>query len=128
MKIPKKMIILGQIQQVTEQTMTDKKDATKVTKMFLLVIADKTKPAQFRTSTPFCTFLTDDKFRAQFGPGDPQNAVDEMVTLAAAELAPYNAFLKVKGQLLKGHLTAEHLAALQNMGGEKSAPAKPAKS
>ncbi len=58
MKLPKPMIILGQIQQVTEQTMTDKRDPSRVSKLFLVVFSDKTKPAQFRTSTPFCRWVS----------------------------------------------------------------------
>ena len=128
MKLPKTMIILGQIQQVTEQTMTDKRDATKVSKMFLVVISDKTKPSQFRCSTPFCMFLQEEKFRSIFGAGDPQDLVDENVTLAVAELAPYNAFLKVKGQILKDHLTTDHLRMLQSSGEPKQSTPAPAKS
>lgn len=128
MKLTKPMIILGQIQQVTEQTMTDKKDPSKVSKMFLVVISDKTKPAQFRCSTPFCMFLQEEKFRSMFGGGNAQDVVDQNVTVAVAELAPYNAFLKVKGQLLKDHLTAEHLAMLQNAPDKGTTGGKPAKS
>lgn len=126
MKLPTPMIILGQIQQVTEQTMTDKKDPSKVSKMFLIVFADKTKPAQFRTATPFCTFLTEEKFRAQFG-AVTESAVDEMVTMAVHEIAPYNAFMKVKGQLLKGHQSGEHLAKMQSEAAEAAKPAPKAK-
>lgn len=129
MKIPT-MIILGQIQQVTEQTMTDKRDTTKVSKMFLVVFADKTRPAQFRTATPFCTFLTEEKFRAQFG-AVAEEAIDQPVTMAVHEIAPYNAFMKVKGQLVKGHQTGEQLLKMQADAAEASkpaaAPAVPAK-
>lgn len=124
MKIPT-MIILGQIQQVTEQTMTDKKDASKVSKMFLVVFADKTRPAQFRTATPFCTFLTEEKFRAQFG-AVAEEAIDQPVTMAVHEIAPYNAFMKVKGQLVKGHQTGEQLLKMQTDAAEAAKPATPA--
>lgn len=120
MKLETPMIILGQIQQVTQQTMTDKRDASKTSVMHLVVIADKTKPANFRCATPFCIFLPEERFRSQFGATDP---IDELVTLAVAEIAPYNAFMKCKGQLVKGHVTGEQLTQLQ--AASAAAPAKP---
>lgn len=96
-----------------------------VSKLFLVVFSDKTKPAQFRTSTPFCTFLTEEKFRGQFG-AVTESAVDEMITMAVHEIAPYNAFMKVKGQLLKGHQTGEQLAKMQADATAEKAPAKKA--
>lgn len=112
MHLPKPMIILGQIQQVTEQNMTDKRDPSKQSKLFLVVFSDKTKPAQFRTASPFCTFLSEEKFRGQFGAVNDA-AIDEMITMAVSEIAPYNAFMKCKGQLLKGTLTGEQLMKMQ---------------
>ncbi len=70
-------------------------------------------PAQFCTASPFCTFLTEEKFRAQFGAVNDA-AIDEMVIkMAVSEIAPYNGFLKCKGQLLKGTLTGEQLMKMQ---------------
>lgn len=126
MQLPKPMIILGQIQQVTEQKMTDKRDPSKESRMFLVVFSDKTKPAQFRTASPFCTFLTEEKFRAQFGAVNDA-AIDEMVTMAVSEIAPYNAFLKCKGQLLKGTLTGEQLMKMQTDAAAEAAKPGPKK-
>lgn len=122
MKLKEIMIILGQIQQVTPQVMKDKQTG-KESKLFLCVIADKTKPYEFRTSTPFCMFLTEEKYHTQFGPED-QSAVDENVTLAVHEIAAYNAFMKVKGQMVKGHNTGEALLR-QNQAAPGALPQKP---
>lgn len=102
------MILLGQIEKVIHSVMTDKATGAK-SGMVQLVISDKTKPHQFRTATYFTTYMVEEKFRGVFGAVDP---VDEKVTVAVAEIAPQNAFMKVKGQLLLGHHTGEALLAM----------------
>ena len=117
------MIILGQIQQVTKQVMKDKKDASKPEGvMYQLVIADKCKPSNFRTTTPFVTWLSEDKMVERFKTAEAMEDAD--VTLIAKEVGQYNAFLKVKGDVFAGHHAADALARLQS-GTPAPLPTKP---
>lgn len=124
MKPKSDMIILGQIQQVTKQIVKDRKDSTKPDSvMYQLVIADKCKPSAFRTTTPFVTWMGEDKLKQRFG--NPESLEDADVTLIAREVGQYNAFLKVKGDLHKGHLTGEALLRLTAETGKPESPAQP---
>jgi len=105
------MIIIGQIQQVTKQIVKDKKDASRPdSTMYQVVIADKCKPSAFRTTTPFVTWIQEEKLRERFGTPDALEDAD--VTLIAREVGSYNAFLKVKGDIFKGHHAGEALIRL----------------
>jgi hypothetical protein len=103
------MIILGTIQRAELQTLTDKQDKTKTSQMLQLVIMDSTKPVQFRTTTAMIMFLGVEKAQAAFSTLDVNELTDMQVTVCAAEVAPYNAMLKLKGQIVKGHQTGDHL-------------------
>lgn len=109
MKLKKPMIIQGKIQQVTVQNMKDKQTG-QPSILNLVVISDATKPSQFRSITPLCTFIPDDKLHATLGKGD---LTDIDVTLLVKEVGMYNTFVKCKGQLFKGHLTGEQVLKLQ---------------
>lgn len=102
------MVILAQIEKVIKSRMKSRNAGEPDSDMFQLVLSDKTKPATFRASTFFTTYLSEEKFRATFGPGDP---TDERVTVAVSELAPKDAFIKVRGQVLLGWQTTEQLQA-----------------
>lgn len=105
------MVLLAQIEKVVRQEMTDKKTG-QVGQLVQIVLSDKTKPSRFRASTFFVTYMSPEKFVAQFGTSDP---VDERVTVAVSEMAAMNALIKVKGQLLKGWLSNEELERLQEV-------------
>lgn len=123
MKPKKPMIILGTILRAEKQSMTDKTDKSKTSEMFQLVISDATKPVQFRTTSQFIHFTTPDKVRAAFGTDNVDDLADEKVTFAASEIAPYNAFLKLKGQMVKGHQSGEQLQKMTAAAAEAKAQA-----
>lgn len=101
------MVILAQIEKVVKSQIPAR-DGKPASEMFQLILSDKTKPAQFRASTFFTTYMSEEKFRGTFGPGDP---TDERVTVAVSELAPKDNFIKVRGQVLHGWQTTEQLQA-----------------
>lgn len=103
------MILYGQIEKVSRRELKDKVTG-QVGHLWQIVISDKTKPSDFRSSTFFLTYLSDEKFAAAFS--SREDAEDAKVTLLASELAPANALIKCKGQLVKGHLTFEELAKI----------------
>lgn len=105
------MVLLAQIEKADKRSMEDKKTGA-TSALYQLVLSDKTKPSQFRASTFFVTYLTEEKYRAMFGDSDP---VDERVTVAISEMAPMNAMIKVRGQVLKGWLSSDEIVRLQQV-------------
>jgi hypothetical protein len=102
------MVLHGQIEKAVRNVLKDKTTGNE-SHLTQLVVSDKTKPAAFRASTFFVTYLTDEKMAALFAGADP---TDERITLLASELAPSNALIKTRGQVLKGWLTTEELSKL----------------
>lgn len=100
------MVIHGQIEKAERREMIDKKTG-QVGHLTQLVISDKTKPAKFRASTFFVTYLGDEKVAETFGTG--VDLTDERVTLLVSEMSPNNAMIKTKGQVIKGWLSIEDL-------------------
>ena len=121
------MILLAQIQRVEKTSFQDKNDKTKTSEMFQIVLSDATKPAQFRCTTPFITFATADGLTKALGTVDLDELTDMPVTLAVKEIGPYNAMLKVKGQLVKGHQTGQALQAMNTAAASAPAPGAPPK-
>ncbi len=103
------MVLHGQIEKAVRNELTDKTTG-KVGHLWQVVISDKTKPSAYRASTFFVTYLTDEKFNALFSTQD--QAEDAQVTVLASDLAPANAMIKLKGQVLKGWLAADELARI----------------
>jgi hypothetical protein len=121
-KLKSPLVITGQINNVTESTMGE---GEKATKMYLVVFNDKTLPHQCRANTQFCTFIMADRMTRIFG-ADPYAAIDQDITVVARELGAYNAFCKVKGEIIPGRPTPEQLRALMSQGNElPQQPKKP---
>ena len=117
------MVIKGEIQRVDKREFPDKKNGGMVT-MYTILVGDKTK--QFRCTTPLQFNLSEEKFKAKFGTGRFSDLVDEPVTCAIVEMSAKNAFISIRGELVKGHHTAEAFQALFDEPEPAAAPASPA--
>ncbi len=123
----KPMIILGTIQRVEKLVLDDSKEKdakgnpVKVD-LYQIVINDATRPAQFRGDDKFVTYLGTDKLKQAMGTIVPDELVDEKITFAAKEMKPSNAFLKLRGQMVKGHHAGEALVRLMADQGVQTEP------
>jgi hypothetical protein len=113
----KPMIILGTIQRVEKLNMDDRteKDAfgkAKKVDLYQIVIADAARPVQFRGEIFLQTYLMGDKLREVMGTVVPDELADEKITFWAKSMTPSNAVIKIKGQMVKGHHTGEHLTKM----------------
>ena len=122
MKLKKPMIIKAEIQRVDKLVFADKqKPGTNVT-MYQVVMGDKSK--HFRCTTPLMMNLRDERFEAKFGKvKNPSDVVDEPVTLAIIEMKADKAFIGVRGEIVKGHQTAEQMQQFLDASKEEPAAA-----
>lgn len=106
------MVIKAEIQRVEKLEFPDKANPGQKVSMYQLILGDKS--THFRCTTPLVMVMKADKFRQQFGGGRPSDAVDERVTVAVQEMSARNAFIAIRGQLVKGEHTAEAIEAMVN--------------
>lgn len=103
------MVIKGEIQRVDKKEFRDKQSGNMIA-MYSILVGDKTK--QFRCTTPLQYNLSEERFKAKFGNGRFSDLVDEPVTCAIVEMTAKNAFISIRGEIVKGHHTAEAFQAL----------------
>lgn len=124
------MVIKAEIQRVEKLEFPDKQNPGQKVSMYQLILGDKSK--HFRCTTPMIMTVKAEKFRKEFGGGRPSDAVDERVTIAVQEMTARNAFIAIRGQIVKGEHTAEAIEAMVHPEednipmGSSPAPVKPA--
>lgn len=106
----KAMVIKAEIQRVEKLEFPDKQNPGQKVSMYQLILGDKSK--HFRCTTPMIMTVKAEKFRKEFGGGRPSDAVDERVTVAVQEMTARNAFIAIRGQIVKGEHTAEAIEAM----------------